>query len=94
MAFSALTAEVQAHFATEEAEMLAADYPDLDRHCEQHVRLLQGLTELRCTASIAQNFPGSVGPLVFLERWFVPHLKNDDQRWADFKAATALGPAN
>jgi hemerythrin-like metal-binding protein len=94
MSFTALTAEARAHFAVEEARMREVGYPELDRHCEQHERLLRGLAELRYTASAAQNFPLSIDPLVFLERWFVPHLKHDDRQLADFLAARETEPAD
>jgi hemerythrin len=87
MAFSALTAEAQAHFAVEEEQMREAGYPDLAKHREHHQRLLQGLAELRFTVSAAQNFKDTEGPFVFLERWFVPHLTHDDKKLADFLAA-------
>jgi hemerythrin len=86
MAFSALTAEVRAHFTLEEARMRDVGYPDRDVHCERHQQLLQGLSELHYTLSAAQNFAGSMGPFVFLERWFVPHLTHDDKKLADFLA--------
>ena len=94
MAFSVLTAEAQAHFAVEEELMRAAGYPGLAEHRERHQRLLQGLAELRFTVSAAQNFPEGGGPLIFLERWFVPHLTHDDKNLADFLATrTPLSPA-
>jgi hemerythrin len=87
MAFSALTAEVQAHFAEEEELMQKVNYPDMAKHCAHHQRLLQSLAELRFTLDAAQNFPEGGGPLMFLERWFVPHLTHDDKALADFLAA-------
>ena len=94
MAFAALTAEAKAHFAVEEELMREAAYPDLAKHAEHHQRLLQGLAELRLTVSAAQHFPDSVGPLLYLERWLVPHLTHDDKDLADFLATrTPPSPA-
>ena len=87
MAFSALTAETRAHFAVEEDLMRETGYPGLAKHCENHQRLLQGLSELRLALSTAQNFANTAGSFAVLERWFVPHLTHDDKELGDFLAA-------
>lgn len=89
MAFSTLQVASQEHFATEEAQMLDLSYPDREKHCESHRRLLEGLSELRYTLSATERFASTMGPHVFLERWFVAHLANDDKKLAEFLAQRA-----
>jgi hemerythrin-like metal-binding protein len=86
MAFGTLNVEAEAHFACEEVLMRDVAYPGRERHCEEHQRLLRGLSELRCTIGAVDTFSASMGPFVFLERWFVPHLRHDDKELADFLA--------
>ena len=86
-AFNGVTAEAQRHFAEEEAEMLAAGYPERARHVDHHCSLLRGLAVLRCTLRRTQSFDFSMGSFVFLEHWFVPHVTREDRRFARFLAA-------
>ncbi len=85
-ALQAVTAEAKRHFAEEEAQMLAAGYPERARHVEHHHSLLRGLTELRSTLGTARSFDFSMGSFVYLERWFVPHVTRQDARFARFLA--------
>jgi hemerythrin len=89
MAFSNLRAEAQEHFAMEEAQMRDLQYPDMEKHCESHRHLLDGLSTLRFTLDAAERFGSTTGPCVFLERWFVAHLTNDDKKLAEFLARRA-----
>lgn len=87
MALSALASASSAHFADEERKMAESAYPDASRHRAQHQRLLQGLAELRSVVDAAGALAAGTGPYVFLSRWFVPHLRNDDRRLAEYLAA-------
>ncbi len=93
MACGALRAAAHEHFATEEALMRDAQYPDLEQHCLSHRRLLDSLTALRFTLDSAERFATTMGPYVFLERWFVAHLANDDRRFDAFMALRQRGGA-
>jgi hemerythrin len=84
MAYSVLVAESRRHFAAEEEQMQMLGYPDRERHCEQHERLKCGLAALQFTLSNRPSFGSSLGPLVYLDRWFAAHLQTDDRRLAGF----------
>jgi hemerythrin-like metal-binding protein len=89
MAISTLRVAAEEHFATEERQMRDLEYPDLEPHCESHQRLLQNLCGLQINLYVTERFAATMGPFAFLERWFVAHLTNDDQRFADFLARPA-----
>jgi hemerythrin len=84
MAFSVLVAEARRHFAAEEEQMQALRYPDRERHRAQHEKLQLGLAVLQFTLSNRTTFGSSLGPLVYLDRWFAAHLQTDDRRLAAF----------
>jgi hemerythrin len=84
MAFSVLVAEARRHFAAEEEQMQALRYPDRERHRAQHEKLQLGLAVLQFTLSNRTTFGSSLGPLVYLDRWFSAHLQTDDARLAAF----------
>ena len=84
MAFSVLVAEARHHFAAEEAQMEVLRYPDRERHRAQHEKLRLGLAVLQFTLSNRTTFGSSLGPLVYLDRWFAAHLQTDDRRLATF----------
>ena len=89
MAHSGLRVAAQEHFASEEAQMRALQYPDTQRHCESHLRLLDSLSSLQFMLKNAGGFASNTGPFAFLERWFEAHLTNDDRKFADFLAERA-----
>ncbi len=86
MACSLMSAEAQAHFANEEALMLAADYPHREAHGEQHEELMRGLARIQFSLTSGSGFWSPSDALSMLERWFVPHLTFADQQLADFLA--------
>jgi len=89
MACSGLRVAAQEHFAREEAQMRALQYPDMQRHCESHLRLLDSLSSLQFMLKNTGGFASYTGPFAFLERWFEAHLTNDDKKFADFLAERA-----
>jgi hemerythrin len=84
MAFSVLVAAARRHFEAEEAQMQVLRYPERERHRAQHDKLQRGLAVLQFTLSNRTTFGSSLGPLVYLERWFAAHLQTDDRRLAAF----------
>lgn len=92
MACTNMSAEARAHFANEEALMLAADYPDRAVHIEQHEELLRRLCHIRFVLTSNTGFWSSASERTMLEKWFVPHLTYSDRRFADFIAARQAKP--
>ena len=89
MACSGLRVAAQEHFAREEAQMRALRYPDMQRHCESHRRLLDSLSSVQFMLKNTEGFASNTAPFAFLERWFEAHLTNDDKKFADFLAERA-----
>jgi len=89
---SAMLAEAQAHFAHEEALMVAADYPDSTVHIEQHEKLLRHLASIGYAQEYATGSLSPAGALPMLEQWFVPHITYADRLFADFIAARGSAP--
>jgi hemerythrin len=71
------------HFAGEEAAMQAAEYPELEAHRNEHIRLK---TEAqRYQAIIEKNFPDGVNELYrFLRDWFLHHIQTSDKRYVPY----------
>jgi hemerythrin-like metal-binding protein len=84
MACSGLRVAAQEHFAREEAQMRALQYPDMQRHCESHLRLLESLSSLQFMLKNTNGFASNTAPFAFLQRWFEAHLTNDDKKFAEF----------
>jgi hemerythrin-like metal-binding protein len=89
MAGGCLRVAVQEHFAREEAQMRAMQYPDMPWHCESHLRLLKNLSSLQFMLKNTAGFASNTGPLAFLQRWLEGHLANEDKKFADFSAQQA-----
>jgi len=78
-----LTAATVKHFAHEEAAMREAKYPGLTLHCGNHRHLMEKLDAFtvrfsRGGAAINRH------SLSFLRDWLVPHIENDDRRFANW----------
>lgn len=89
MANSGLRVAAQEHFATEEKQMRALAYPDMQRHCESHLRLLRNLSSLQFMLKNTAGFASNTGPFAFLQRLLEGHLASDDKKFADFSAQRA-----
>jgi hemerythrin-like metal-binding protein len=89
MAGGCLKVAAQEHFAREEAQMRASQYPDMQRHCESHLRLLKNLSSLQFMLKNTAGFASDTGPFAFLESWFEAHLVNEDRKFADFSSQRA-----
>lgn len=58
----------------EEAQMRALQYPDMQRHCESHLRLLRNLSSFQFMLKRAAGFASNTAPLAFLQRLLAAHL--------------------
>jgi len=93
MACSGLRVAAQEHFAREEAQMRALQYPDTQRHCQSHLQLLDSLSSFQFMLKNIDGFASNTAPFAFLERWLEAHLANDDRKFADFLAQRAPAAA-
>ena len=73
--FSDLLAFTATHFATEEALMARYDYPQLDEHQKQHVKLVQELQEL--AAEFKQG--AELRLLQSIKDWLLGHIQHADK---------------
>ncbi len=69
------------HFAVEECLMRILDYPDYERHKQEHDKLLTQLTELHIKL---EKGKGAIGfeLAFFLKGWITQHILEGDQRYA------------
>jgi hemerythrin len=66
---------IREHFATEEAMMKAAGYPDLAQHHAEHVGFRAKIEELQLR-SIGEDI--SVETVGFLNHWLINHIAKTD----------------
>ena len=76
-----LASHTIAHFQTEEDLMIAANYPEYNRHKQIHdrltsrvVKLIQGFHDCTITTEVTQ----------FLSEWLSHHIKGEDQKMIQF----------
>jgi len=77
-----------AHFQTEEELMIAADYPDYDRHKQTHDHLFAKVVNL------LQKFRDRDDTITtevtqFLSEWLSHHIKGEDQKMIQFFKITS-----
>jgi len=65
------------HFQREEVIMVVCDYPKIERHKEEHRRLLAKVTQL--IKSYGEGELSNQSLLKFIRDWFVNHITNDRQ---------------
>ena len=71
------------HFTAEEAAMKAADYPDLENHISEHLRLKSEAKKYQ--KMIAKDFPDGVNEFYrFLRDWLLHHIQISDKKYAPF----------
>ncbi len=79
------------HFGTEERNMRAYDYPDLDAHLAKHGEFkttLANLSDDFKEEGATQGLADSIETL--LMNWFVKHIKDVDHRFGEFLRENAL----
>lgn len=85
LAYQALKAETQRHFASENALMQQSGYPDFVAHRKAHEELLERMTNFQSRLHEATvGDPNNPASQVFLTRWFTQHIMVDDRALADF----------
>ena len=72
---------VRAHFATEEAMMKSAGYPDLAQHLAQHAEFRAKLQELQIR-SIGEDI--STDTVRFLDHWLTNHIARTDKAYVPY----------
>lgn len=74
------------HFASEERQMEAAGYPELDSHRNLHRNLLAQARDMEMRAEIGERqMPFELNR--FICNWLVDHIQDHDKRFGTFAAA-------
>jgi hemerythrin len=74
------------HFASEEAQMEAAGYPDLEMHQMLHHRLLTQARDMQMRVEFDErHVPVELSQ--FLYNWLVDHIMANDKKFGAFVAA-------
>lgn len=74
------------HFASEEALMAAAGYPELEAHRQLHRRLISQARDMEMRAEFGeQHVPVELSQ--FLYKWLVDHIMANDKKFGQFMAA-------
>ena len=74
------------HFASEEALMAAAGYPELEPHRLLHKRLLAQARDMEMRVELDDSYV-PVELSQFITRWLVEHIEATDRRFGEFVAA-------
>ncbi len=77
----ALLVYTQTHFALEERLMKDANYPDIERHMEEHRKLVEQLDELARKFMLDEK-PIYFEMLSFLRTWLKEHIMGSDQKYS------------
>ena len=78
------------HFASEEALMAAAGYPELESHRRLHEHLLLRVRDMEMRVEI--DDPTVAFDLTrFLYRWLVEHIETSDRKFGEFSRGRQLG---
>jgi hemerythrin len=72
------------HFQTEEALMLAVDYPEYDRHKHTHDCLLSKVDRLLLKFREHNTEAITTEVTQFLTEWLAHHIKGEDQKMIQF----------
>jgi len=78
-----LAEQESAHFGREERLMQECGYPDLERHRELHLEMLQELAVLRCRAR-AGHMPIAYDTMQTMRRWIAEHINGEDRSAAKY----------
>ena len=72
------------HFQTEEALMMAVDYPDYDRHKQTHEHLLSKVDNLLLKFRDRDTTVITTEITQFLVEWLAHHIKGEDRKMIQF----------
>lgn len=73
------------HFASEEALMAAAGYPDLAAHRELHRHLLKQVHDMEMRVAFGERYV-PIELSHFLYNWLTKHIQADDRKFGEFMA--------
>lgn len=76
------------HFASEEALMAAAGYPELATHQDLHQELLYQVSDMEMRVEMGEP-SASLDLSRFLANWLINHIQAADRRFGAFVAAKA-----
>lgn len=72
------------HFDQEEAMLIKAHYPDLERHQRIHKGFIQEVTQKDYEHFDFNDANALNGLLLFLSQWVVKHIKNEDFKYSNY----------
>jgi hemerythrin len=72
------------HFAHEEQAMRAHQYPDIDKHIQEHKALVAKAMEIQKQAHDHATAALSMQTMSFLSNWLTSHIQGTDQRYGPF----------
>lgn len=73
------------HFASEERQMEAAGYPELDNHRELHRNLLAQASDMEMRAEIGERqLPFELNRFIYT--WLIEHILASDKKFGEFVA--------
>lgn len=70
------------HFSAEEKLMKQTDYPDYDRHVQQHNQMLDRLIEISKTVQKKQWDPVDIK--IFMTNWVLVHILEEDMPLGEY----------
>lgn len=82
--FASLTKYAEEHFKREEAYLEGSGYPDLERHRQEHRKLLADLDKNKRQYKTAPPNFDFLGFLDFLQDWIVRHILEEDMKFVPY----------
>jgi hemerythrin-like metal-binding protein len=79
----------ETHFASEEAQMEAAGYPELAAHKELHHHLLVQVRDMEMRVELGERYV-PVELSHFLYNWLLQHIQTEDKKFGRFAAGKGL----
>lgn len=71
------------HFENEEKAMTSVNYPDIQAHIAEHMRLKKEAEKFQSV--INNHFPEGVSELYrFLREWLITHIQNVDKKYSPY----------
>ncbi|MQX35583.1 bacteriohemerythrin [Roseospira navarrensis] len=91
--FAELEAYTKDHFATEEALLKRAGYPDLKTHRREHAAFERWLSAVRQTYAVGVASPSMLSESVnaFLRDWLVRHILGSDMAYKEILSPAPAG---
>lgn len=80
-----LVEHAEMHFAFEEEMLRERDYPDLEHHRTEHLKLIRSI-KAEATVFHSGGHPEVLAALARLKEWFESHLATEDKSYSVFLA--------